>query len=110
MTVWVSPWVCEMSIRVNIPMALRQHVDGLSFIELEGTTVHDLLNVMTQRHPGLTSALCGPSGALRDLVHIYINDDDICYLAQEHSQVEDGDVVTIVSSVPGSGAGGSSTC
>jgi molybdopterin converting factor small subunit len=43
-------------------------------------------------------------GKLRSFVNVYVNDEDIRYLAKENTPTKDGDTISIVPSI----AGGSS--
>ena len=94
-----------MAIRILIPTPLRQFTGGRDTLEVEGTTVDDLLKALVSQHADLKRHLYSDEGKLRSFVNIYLNDDDIRHLQKEQTPVASGDTVSIVPSV----AGGSTT-
>ena len=50
---------------------------------------------------GLRKHLFTEEGKLRSFVNVYLNDEDIRYLAKENTATKDGDVVSIVPSIAG---------
>jgi len=90
-----------MPIKVNIPTPLRPFTDKLDAVELDGTTVGELLEGLTTRFGGLRQHLYTPEGRLRSFVNVYVNDEDIRYLQKDQTPLKSGDTVSIVPSVAG---------
>jgi adenylyltransferase/sulfurtransferase len=90
-----------MAHRVLIPTPLRPYTDQQDAVEVEGTTVGELLSSLTARYGDLRRHLYSEEGKLRSFVNIYVNDDDIRYLEREATALKSGDVVSIVPSVAG---------
>jgi molybdopterin/thiamine biosynthesis adenylyltransferase/rhodanese-related sulfurtransferase/molybdopterin converting factor small subunit len=90
-----------MATRILIPTPLRPYTDKKDAVEAEGATVGELLADLTARHSGLKAHLYNDQGKLRSFVNIYVNDDDIRYLAKEQTPVKAGDTVSIIPSVAG---------
>ena len=90
--------------RILIPTPLRQFADKQNTVELAGATVGEVLAALTARFPDLQKQLYNDEGKLRSFVNVYVNDEDIRYLAKENTPTKDGDTISIVPSI----AGGSS--
>ena len=90
-----------MSTPVYIPTALRPYANNQDTIELEGSTIGELLNTLSADYPDLRRHLFTEQGTLRNFVNVYVNDDDIRYLKQTDTELKAGDTVTIVPAVAG---------
>jgi adenylyltransferase/sulfurtransferase len=93
-----------MATRILIPTPLRPYTDKKDAVEVEGTTIGELLTNLTRKHGGLKAHLYNEQGKLRSFVNVYLNDEDIRYLQKEQTPVSAGDTISIIPSV----AGGSS--
>jgi adenylyltransferase/sulfurtransferase len=90
-----------MAHRVLIPTPLRPYTDQKDTVEVDGSTVGELLASLTARYGDLRRHLYSDDGKLRSFVNVYVNDDDIRYLEREATALKSGDVVSIVPSVAG---------
>ncbi len=88
-------------VTIRIPTPLRPYVDDRDSLDLEGETVQELLDGLVDRYGPLKRYLMGDDGKLRNFVNVYVNDQDIRYLEQENTAVDEGDTVIIVPSVAG---------
>ena len=70
-------------------------------LELEGTSVGELLERLTGEHATLRPHLFADDGRLRSFVNVYVNDEDIRYLAKENTPTKDGDTISIIPSIAG---------
>ena len=93
-----------MAIKILIPTPLRPYTGKQSTADVPGQTVGEALNNLVTQHPDLKRHLFGEDGKLRSYVNVYLNDDDIRYLAKEETPAKETDTITIVPSVAG-GAG-----
>lgn len=93
-----------MPNKVLIPTPLRPYTGKHDVVEVDGTTVGELLANLTGQYGDLRKHLYTDEGRLRSFVNVYVNDDDIRYLDREHTALKPGDTVSIVPSVAG-GAG-----
>jgi adenylyltransferase/sulfurtransferase len=64
-------------------------------------TVGEVLENMTRTYRDLKPHLYGDDGALRSYVNVYVNDEDIRYLARLDTSVSEQDTVSIVPSIAG---------
>ena len=90
-----------MAIEVRIPTILRTYTDGAKQVEGTGSTLDELINDLEQRHGGLRERLVDTGGGLRRFVNVYLNDEDVRFLAGLQTQVKDGDTVTVLPAVAG---------
>jgi adenylyltransferase/sulfurtransferase len=90
-----------MPTKILIPTPLRPFTDTLDAVELDGHTVGEVLQNLTARYTPLKNHLYTNEGRLRSFVNVYVNDEDIRYLAKEATPLKSGDVVSIVPSVAG---------
>ncbi len=90
-----------MAVTILIPTPLRPYVDGRDRLELEASSVGELLERLTSRHPALNRHLFAEDGRLRSFVNVYVNDRDIRHLAQRETPVQPGDTVSIIPSIAG---------
>ena len=88
-------------MKILIPTPLRPYAEKQDLVEVAGRTVGEGLSQLTSRYPGLRRQLYSDEGKLRAFVNLYLNDDDIRYLKQEHTPVHDGDTLAIVPSIAG---------
>ena len=90
-----------MATKILIPTPLRTYTAMQDTIEVEGSTVGELLSNMTSTYTELRKHLFTEDGKLRNFVNIYVNDDDIRYLDKEETPVSSDDTVSIVPAVAG---------
>src|SRR6202140_1125117 len=91
--------------KVLIPTPLRQYAGKQDAVQLAGKTVGEVLQSLTSEYSDLRRHLYNDEGKLRSFVNVYVNDEDIRYLAEEAPPLKDGDTVSIVPSIAGGWAG-----
>ena len=87
--------------KILIPTPLRQYTDKKDSVDLNGSTVGELLKALTSEHPDLRKHLFNDEGKLRSFVNVYVNDEDIRYLNKDATAVSEGDTLSIVPSIAG---------
>jgi sulfur-carrier protein adenylyltransferase/sulfurtransferase len=90
-----------MPTKILIPTPLRPFTDKQDAVEMDASTVGELLAGLTTRYGGLKQHLYNGEGRLRSFVNVYVNDEDIRYLQKEATPLKAGDVVSIIPSVAG---------
>ena len=93
-----------MAIVVRIPTPLQKFTKQQSAVETTGTTIQDMLDELGRHFPGLRDQLCDERGAIRKFVNLYLNNEDIRFLAGEKTVLTDGDEVAIIPAVAGGAA------
>src|SRR5262245_6492899 len=91
----------NMAVKVIIPTPLRVYAAKKDSAEVSAQTVGEALGGLTTQFAELRKHLFTDDGKLRSFVNIYLNDEDIRYMAKEATPVKDGDVVSIVPSIAG---------
>jgi sulfur-carrier protein len=90
-----------MAVKVLIPGPLRRYTANLESLELEGSSVSEILADLTRRYGDLKKHLYSEDGKLRNFVNVYVNDEDIRDLNQQETSVQASDVISIVPSIAG---------
>jgi molybdopterin converting factor small subunit len=91
----------EMAVKVIIPTPLRVYAGKRDSAEFPAATVGEALGQLTSQYSELRRHLFTEDGKLRSFVNVYVNDEDIRYLAKEGTPTKDGDVVSIIPSIAG---------
>src|SRR5579872_292755 len=88
--------------KIHIPTPLRQYVGKQSTVVVQASTVAEAMGALVAQHPELRRHLYTEDGKLRAFVNLYLNDEDVRYLAQkEKTPVKDGDHLSIIPSIAG---------
>jgi adenylyltransferase/sulfurtransferase len=87
--------------KILIPTPLRQYTEKKDSVEVNGSTVGELLNSLTSQYGDLRRHLFNDEGKLRSFVNVYVNDEDIRYLNKDATAVRESDTVSIVPSIAG---------
>ncbi len=90
-----------MANKILIPTPLRPFTGKQDAVEVDGTTIGELLSNLTTKYEGLKPHLYNEQGKLRSFVNVYLNDEDIRYLEKEKTPVKAGDTISIIPSVAG---------
>ena len=94
-----------MPVPVNLPTVLRSHAGGAKTVTVEGATVGEVLHALVATYPGLSGQVINDDGTLHKFVNVYLNDDDVRYLAALDTPVMEGDDLSILPAVAGGAAG-----
>ena len=99
-----------MAVKVMIPTPLRAHAGGKASAEVPAATVQEALGKLTTEFADLRKHLYTNEGKLRSFVNVYVNGEDIRYLAQENTPTRDGDTINIIPSIAGGFEKGNGEC
>ena len=89
-----------MAIEVRIPTILRTYTGGEKAVEGAGENLAALFADLETRHAGIQARIVD-GGELRRFVNVYLNDEDVRFLAGLETPVKDGDTVTVLPAVAG---------
>lgn len=90
-----------MPIKVKLPTQLRAAAGGASTVEVEGSTVGEVLTAVYAVHPELKERLSDDDGSLRRFVNVYVGGDDIRFGDGLDTAVSDGAEVQVLPAVAG---------
>ncbi len=90
-----------MPNNIRIPTPLRKLTGEKEIVQADGKTVGELLGSLDATYPGLRERICDERGNVRRFVNVYLNDEDIRFLSEQDTAVQDGDEVSIVPAIAG---------
>lgn len=90
-----------MSIVVRIPTPLRRLTNGQDKINVEGTSLREVIDAMNEQYPGIRDRICDDQGRLRNFVNVYVNGEDVRFLQGLETPTSIGDEVSVVPAVAG---------
>jgi molybdopterin converting factor small subunit len=86
---------------VFIPAVLRADVGGVKSLEIEGESIRGVVSALIDRHPSLGGQLLTESGDLNRFVNVYVNGQDVRYLAGLDTPVAPSDEVRLLPAMAG---------
>ena len=86
---------------VRIPPVLRANAGGNKQVEIDGSTVGDVLAALVGQYPGLRQQLLTDDGELNRFVNVYVNGQDVRYLDGLSTPVGDRDEVRLLPAMAG---------
>lgn len=90
-----------MQVTINIPHALRQYTQNRSEVDVDASTVEELLVKLDRLFPGLRAFILDEGEELRRYVNIFVNEHDIRSGEGLGTKLKDGDRVHIIPAVAG---------
>ena len=90
-----------MAVTVLIPTTLRLFTNQRSEIELEGETVGQVIQALSDEYPETKKALYDEEGQLRSFINIFVNSDNIKNLKGYDTPVKDGDEIMLIPAIAG---------
>ena len=90
-----------MTVTVRIPTTLRPLSGGVSTVQVEGSTLAEVLASLNAAHPGFSERLLDTEGNLHKFVNIFVADDDVRYMQGLATVVTNGQTISIIPAVAG---------
>ena len=90
-----------MAAKIRIPTPLRKLTNNEELIEVNSGTIGEAINELQNRFPGIKERLIDDTGAVRRFVNVYVNEEDIRFLQNQHTKLKDGDEVSIIPAIAG---------
>ena len=90
-----------MSVLVRIPTPLRCVTNGQDKVNVEGSTLGEVVGSLENEFPGIKERLCDEQGELRNFVNVYVNGEDVRFLQGLDTATKEGDEISIVPAVAG---------
>lgn len=90
-----------MSVLVRIPTPLQKLTGGTGEVNVDATSVQELIGALETAHAGLKERLVAEDGNLRRFVNLYVNEEDVRFLQGLETPLKDGDEVSIVPAIAG---------
>jgi molybdopterin converting factor small subunit len=86
---------------VFIPAVLRANVGGVKSLSVEGDSIRGVVGSLVERHPSLQGQLLTDDGDLNRFVNVYVNGQDVRYLAGLDTPVAPSDEVRLLPAMAG---------
>jgi sulfur-carrier protein len=86
---------------VYIPSVLRANVGGAKSLDLAGDSVRAVVEGLVTQHPSLETQLLTDDGELNRFVNVYVNGQDVRYLAGLDTPVAPADEVRLLPAMAG---------
>jgi molybdopterin synthase sulfur carrier subunit len=86
---------------VFIPAVLRANVGGVKSLDVEGDSIRSVVDALVGRHPALGGQLLTEDGDLNRFVNVYVNGQDVRYLAGLDTPVAPTDEVRLLPAMAG---------
>ncbi len=90
-----------MTVSVLIPTTLRGFTNNRSELELEGETVGQVIQALSDEYPETKKALFDDEGNLRSFVNVFLNDENIRDLNGNDTAIRAGDEVILIPAIAG---------
>ena len=90
-----------MSLKLIIPTPLRNLTRDRDTLEVEAGTVKEIIARLDDRYPGLRSRLCEDDDRLRRFINIYVDGEDVRFLDNLSTRVDDGAELSIILAIAG---------
>ena len=86
---------------IIIPTPLRKFTNNTAKLQIKGGTVAESITELTTNFPELKRHLLDDKGRIRSFVNIFVGDNDIRDLQQEHTLISEDTVVSIIPAIAG---------
>lgn len=90
-----------MAVTVKIPTPLRGLTQNQDSASIEAADVTACVAALEGLFPGMRERLVDEGGEIRRFVNIYVNGEDVRFLAGSATPLKSGDEVSIVPAVAG---------
>jgi molybdopterin synthase sulfur carrier subunit len=86
---------------IRIPTPLRNLTGNAAEVTVTAPTVRGALDALEGKHKGIKARICDEKGNVRRFVNVFVNDEDIRFLANLDTPLKDGDHLSIVPAIAG---------
>jgi molybdopterin converting factor small subunit len=86
---------------VIIPTPLRKFTNNAAKLNVNATSVSEMIRELTKDFPGLQKHLLDANGKVPSFINIFVDDDDIRNLQQEQTVIKEHTMVSIVPAIAG---------
>ena len=89
---------------VIVPAPLRRLTGGEKRVEVEASTISEMIERLEAAHPGVKDRLLDESGGIKRFINVFVDGEEIRALKGEATPIRDGSEISIIPAM----AGGSS--
>lgn len=86
---------------VKLPPVLRKLSGGVKQVQVEGSTIGEVLDTLDRQFPGIKTQLLTEDGQIARFVNVYLNDEDVRFMQGLVTPVATSDTVVILPAMSG---------
>ncbi len=86
---------------VYLPTPLRRFASGQSKVQVDGSTVGQVLQNLDTSYPGLKERLYDENGEIKRFIQVFVNEEDVRGLQGDDTPVDARDEISIVPAMAG---------
>jgi molybdopterin synthase sulfur carrier subunit len=86
---------------IRIPVPLRKLVGGAEEIKTFGRDVDECLQLLCLSYPDIQERIFEKNGEVRRFINIFKNDEDVRFLQQGETVIQENDEISIVPAMAG---------
>jgi len=91
---------------IKIPSQLRSQTEGHDQVEINAGNVGEALSKLVEQYPAIKDRIYDENGKLRRYVNIYLGDEDIRFLENQETKIDEKSELSLVPAI----AGGKESC
>lgn len=91
----------SMAKTVRIPTPLRKLTNNEEIVQVNAGTIGEAIAELQSRYPGIRERLVDDKGDVRRFVNVYVNEEDIRFLKNQQTPLQDGDEISIIPAIAG---------
>ena len=84
-------------VTVHVPTPLRSYTERQSVVQVEGTTLADVLSELDRRYPGLRFRIINEQNEIREHIKVFVNQQAVPDLSISLSPGDDVRIITAIS-------------
>ena len=90
-----------MPQKIRIPTPLRKFTNDEAVVVVTARNIAELLQILQNKYVGFREQLLDDAGNVRRFVNIYVNDEDIRFLQDQQTPLQEGDEISIIPAIAG---------
>jgi molybdopterin synthase sulfur carrier subunit len=90
-----------MAVRVCTQEPLKKLLDNETVVELSANNVSTAFALLRARYPRFAERMLEKDGSIRRFINVYVNEEDIRFLQNQETPLNDGDEIRIIPSIAG---------
>ncbi|CAG0955753.1 Sulfur carrier protein CysO [Anaerolineae bacterium] len=90
-----------MPATLYVPTPLRKLTSGQSKVQLDATTIAEIIERAEQQYPGFRERVLDADGQVKRFINVFVNGVDVRKLQGKATPVKDGDEVSVIPAMAG---------
>lgn len=88
-------------VKVRIPAPLQKITQNKPEVISEAGNIRELILDLERQFPGIKERLLDENGKIRRFINFYVDDEDIRFLKQDETPLNEGSEVSIIPAIAG---------